>query len=541
MSIDTFMSFLAKCSCLVFISLSTVWLAACDPTAHPVGIGTESRPPNIIVILADDQRADSLGFTGHPIIKTPNIDALAAQGAFFNNAFVTSASCTPSRTSILTGQYERKHGVTFNSDSALSHEAFARTYPMILKENGYFVGYVGKNHTPVGKSEKGFGYDSGVFEAGFDYWYGNHGHMGFYPKKRHPVYEGAGPDTQVEILRDGVLNFLSPDPGFSSAYPELKPRPQDKPFALLVNFNLPHSNGVSSMEQKPGDPELYRTTYRELLDAMPIPETYIAYEEIATPRIPKHIYANEYIKSYSYVKTPGSLKEHTLREGQTITGIDQFVGKVVEVLKEQGLADNTIIVYLSDHGVQHGEHGLGGKMLLYEESIRVPFIIYDPRIAVDHGGKRLDEIVLSIDIFPTLLDLARIPIPEANQGRSLQPLLKGEADSWRLDFFLENMFMGQGYPRIEAVRNERFKYIRYFDPEKNQPHRFSLMASIEGEQAVYEELFDLEADPLERRNLAGDPDYSATLEQMRRRCHELLLEAKDGDAPPDTYLNLRKK
>ena len=129
------------------------------------------KAPNVVVILADDQRADYLGCAGHPIVKTPNIDQLAAAGIRFKNAFATTAACTPNRTCILTGQYERKHGVTFGSSSSLSVEAFAETYPMQLRQAGYYVGYVGKNHSPIGLSSKGHGYKSGVMEELFDYWY----------------------------------------------------------------------------------------------------------------------------------------------------------------------------------------------------------------------------------------------------------------------------------------------------------------------------------------------------------------------------------
>ena len=127
--------------------------------------------PNILVILSDDQRADHLGVNGHPVLQTPNLDNLAEEGMNFRNAFASSTACTPNRTCILTGQYERKHGVNFNSGSSLKEEAWERTYPMLLKKAGYYVGYVGKNHTPIGKSGQGVGYQSGVMDCSFNYWY----------------------------------------------------------------------------------------------------------------------------------------------------------------------------------------------------------------------------------------------------------------------------------------------------------------------------------------------------------------------------------
>ena len=185
-----------------------VFVAACGEEETTVAKGgDEPNRPNVIVVLADDMRANYTGFEGHPLVETPNIDMLATQGTFFSNAFATSAVCTPSRTSLLTGLYERRHGVNFNSRSALTEEAFQQTYPMILKDAGYFVGYIGKNHTPVGKNADGvIGYNSGVMDESFDYWYAGHRHLGFYPKdrKQHKIFANAKADTHVEILEEGM-------------------------------------------------------------------------------------------------------------------------------------------------------------------------------------------------------------------------------------------------------------------------------------------------------------------------------------------------
>jgi len=499
------------------------------PAARPTG------RPNIIVILADDQRADYLGCAGHPIIRTPNIDALAKRGTYFVNAFVTTAACTPSRTSIMTGQYERKHGITFGSNSALKLEAFGRTYPMVLKQAGYFTGYVGKNHTPVGSRGGKVGYGSGVMEQQFDYWYGNHGHSSFYPKKRYKIYRNAADDTQVEIFQEGAVNFLDPNEKFlAGAKQFLKARPKNKPFCLMVNFNVPHSAGTLSMRMLPTDDALYRTAYRDRIKDFQMHPTYIRHAGIKTPKIPRRVYNGEYISSYNYVKTPASMREQMVRVCQTVSGIDRLTGRLVAELNRQGIADNTIIVYFSDHGIQFGEHGLGGKVLLYEQSIRVPMIICDPRMPAARRGTKVAQFALSIDIAPTLLDLAGIDVPDGMQGRSLRRLMLGEDAPWREDFFCENMFMGQNYPRIECVRGRRWKYIRYFDKKLDRPHAVSLTASIRGERPIYEELYDLAADPHETRNLAGDPKHRDALEKMRRRNAELVVLAKGGPEPPPT-------
>lgn len=497
---------------------------------------TQRNWPNIVVVLADDQRADYLGCAGHPVVRTPHVDRLAAEGVRFVNAFATSAACTPNRTCILTGQYERRHGVTFGSQSSLTLEAFVATYPMLLRQAGYHVGYVGKNHTPVGASEKGLGYASEVMERQFDYWYGNHGHSTFYPKKRHPIYRNARAETQVEIFQEGAMNFLKVNLEFAGARDFLRTKPKDRPFCLLVNFNVPHGAGTGLMQLRPTDPKLYRTAYRNRIDQMPQPETYVAEANIQTPKIPRHVYNGEYISQYDYVKTPEALRERQVRTCQTITGIDQLVGALTEELINQGLAENTIIVYTSDHGLLHGEHGLGGKVLLYEESIRVPLIIYDPRLPDSQRGKVVQELALSIDIAPTILDLAGLPVPDCMQGRSLRPLLEGKDVTWREDFFCENMFVGQNYPRIEGVRGKEWKYLRYFDKKNDQHHQLSLTASIRGEEPVYEELYHLRKDPLETTNLAGSAEHWQRLERLRRRCREFVVAAKGGPDYPRTHV-----
>lgn len=492
-------------------------------------------PPNVIVILADDQRADYLGCAGHPIVKTPNIDALAKRGIQFTNAFATSAACTPSRTSILTGQYERKHGVTFGSNSELAVEAFAKTYPMLLKKAGYYTGYVGKNHTPIGKSEQGTGYKSGVMEKAFDYWYGNHRHTLFYPKDLHQIYHDAKSDTQVEIFEEGALNFLEENPEFAAANDFLSSRPNDKPFCLLINFNVPHGAGTNSMKLKPTDSELYRTAYRDQIDEMPLPTSYIAKSD-KTPKLPLHVYNGEFIKGYNYVNNPETLRERQVRTCQTVTGIDNLVGGVVEKLRELGIDKNTIIIYSSDHGLQHGEHGLGGKVLLYEESIRVPMIVYDPRAPKSEAGKQEDQMVLNIDIAPTILELTGQPILNSMQGKSLKPLIYNQNPVWRKDIFCENMMMIQNYPRMESVRNKDWKYIRYYSKEKDQHHIFSLIAPFMGEKPIYEELFNLKDDPNEVQNLAGNTESQDILDELRQRCNTLLNEAKADNSLPNTYI-----
>jgi arylsulfatase A-like enzyme len=505
-----------------------------------------SDKPNIIYILGDDHRAEVLGCMDHPIVKTPNIDCLASEGVLFRNGFCTSPACTPSRACHYTGQWERKHGVNFNSHSSLAPEAWENSFPMRLKDAGYHIGWVGKNHVPAGEG----GYSSGYFEEVFDYWYGNHGHSGFYPKEQaggnREIYNNARADTQVEVFEEGALNFLDPQREFIErcSHP-LTARPEDKPFCLCVTFNLPHAYGTGSMELRPSDDEHYRSHYQELINDIPLPETYVASSNIETPRIPRDVYNGIYLSSYDYVRSPSALRERRVREYQTITGMDNFIGRLRETLARLQLADNTIIVFSTDHGIHHGEHGLGGKCFLYEEDLRIPLVVYDPRLKKEARGQVRDEIVVVPDLAPTVMQMVGLDVPEAMQGKSLKPLLQGETPEWREEFFSEQLLDIQNYPRSECVRTKDWKYIRYFKrtEDPNQTGQFrgtldnyndSLTSSLHGEQPVYEELFHLAKDPGEVTNLAGVTMHESKLNELRGRILFLGREAKEDNCAPMT-------
>jgi arylsulfatase A-like enzyme len=439
----------------------------------------------------------------------------------------------PNRTSLLTGQWERRHTVGWNSARALSSEQWEKTFPMVLKQKGYVTAYVGKNHTP------------GLRCWDFDYYYATReSHTGFYPKDDYPIFRNATLDTQPEILGEGAANFLETNQRFVERGGEhagvfLRERAKDKPFFLYVNFNVPHNWGTGHMKQLPSDDELYRTAYREVKSQMPLPETYIAMAEVKEPKLPKSLYSAEnQSASYKYIRTPEAMSEQSVRISQTVTGIDRVVGQIQEQLRRIGQADNTIIIYSSDNGLLQGEYGYGGKNWLYDPSIRVPLIIYDPRLPAEQRRRRVEELVVSQDVAPTILDLCGIAAPDSMQGRSLSPLLRGEELEWRRDFLCENLMLLHGYPLIQGVRSTEWKYIRYFP--SSAPEGFKgyyicpdylheLNLGLNGEEPAYEELFHLADDPLERHNLATDPEHSSQLAAMRVRCIELLRETR-GDS-----------
>lgn len=519
--------------------------------ASVVPVSADTRP-NLVFLLTDDHRRDQLGCYGNSVIETPHLDRLAAEGVLFENASVTSAICTPSRASYFLGQYERRHGVNFNSGTSLSARAWAESFPVLIREAGYFTGYVGKNHVAIGAR----GYKTGLIEASFDYWYGAHGHLRFYPKDHHPVFRAARSDTQIELLAEGADGFLGGNADhLASAGAFLGKRPDDKPFLLMVAFNLPHGAGTSTMQRREQDDDLYKSAYRDRLGSMPIASTYKPKSEIVTPKLPADVAHVEYRQGgYDYVNQEDTLRERMVRQHQTVTGIDRFVGELREMLVASGVADNTVIVVASDHGLMLGEHGLGGKALNYEPCLAIPMIVYDPRLPVARRGVREPRLVQSIDVAPTLVELAGIDPTDGMQGRSLTPLLAGRSIDWREYAYAENLWSTYfGNPRCESVRGERWKYVRYFANERELYEGFDLAAiyevnelntanyhhwltsSLRGERPDYEELFDLEVDPQETTNLAGAAEHTAVLDSMRQRCLAMARQARgDLDAAPAT-------
>ena len=518
-------------------------------------IAQSTPKPNFVFILTDDHRYDMLGATGHSLVQTPNLDQLAKDGVLFTNAHVTSAICTPSRVSIFLSQFERKHGVNFNSGTSLAEDAWEDSYPVKLRENGYYTGYIGKNHAPIGEG----GYQSGVMEASFDYWYAGHGHLSFYPKDRHAIFKAAKNDTQVELLNEGVDDFFSNEQKLEGAQHFLQSRPEDQPFCLSIAFNLPHSASTSTMKLLESDSSLYRTRYRDL--EIPLPHDYIAKKDITTPKLPPEIhFAAERQTSYDFVDTEESIKERILRSMQTVTGIDGLVGKLRATLRAQGLDENTIIVFTSDHGLFFGEFGLGGKALCYEIVTHVPMIIFNPRAPESAKGSVSDELVQTIDIAPTMLAYAGIKLPESYQGKALNALIGGGNQEVRNYLFTENLWSNHfGNPRCEAVQDKEWKYIRYYKNENLRAsvkietakmlgikqvdmmykqytpdiarYRNFVEAPLRGEEAVYEELYHLKEDPAETKNLAGKMQYKIKLEEMREAWEEKIQYARGEGVP----------
>jgi len=433
--------------------------SAPPPTSAPAG----SRP-NFVIFLTDDQRADTLSCAGHASLKTPAIDRLASQGIRFTNAFVTTAICCVSRADYLSGCYANRHGIhRFNQP--FTPEALAAIYPVLLRQAGYRVCVLGK-------------WGIGLPPAGtFDTWNAWAGQGDFFHN-----HEGQRIHNS-QMLAIWAAEFI-------------RSVPSGQPFCLIIDYKSPH------------DPYTPDPALGDLFPGVtfPMPKTYTEAEFLAQPDfIQKSEGRKRLLKLHP---TPETFQKFVHDYLSCVASVDRSVGQVLDVLKERKVADQTVTAYTSDHGLFFGEHGLTGKWLMYEESIRIPFILHDPRVAPESRGKVYDEMALSIDLAPTILELAGVQPPRPLDGQSLRSFLNGQVPpNWRQSFFYEHHFSNQGtIPRTEGIRTPRWKYITYFTKD-----------AYDCEHPIFEQLFALDRDPLEERNLINDPSSQEMLRSLREQ------------------------
>lgn len=458
---------------LFVVGVSTVVLGGEASPAEP-------RRPNILFVLTDDQSARMLGCMGNEVIQTPAMDRLASAGTLFTNAFVTTAICCSSRASILTEQYMRRHGIR-DFDTPLSAAAFAETYPALLRAAGYRTGYVGK--FAIGAPE-GAGPSLALPADRFDVWRGFPQNIGF-----RQVVDGE-PRYLTTVLEEEAVRFL-------------RSQPADRPFCLTVALKEPHGPWDYF---DPDVPDTYQDRH------IPPPATRTLDHYASQPRFIRESLSGG--PTPDTIASPEAFQDAMRVLYRLVSRADLALGRIQTALETAGLADNTVVIVSSDHGSMNGAHGLKGKWLMYEESIRVPLIIHDPRVPAAQRGQRCGRAALNIDIAPTILALAGVPIPASMQGLDLSPLVRGEAGvPWRTSWYYEHVFDTERplrpIVRSEGVREDDWKYIRY--PEVEPPA---------------EQLFDLRTDPRETHDLAADPAHAGTLARLRTSCdaHRRSLE-----------------
>jgi arylsulfatase A-like enzyme len=430
-------------------------------------IGAQPRRPNILLLVTDDQRAESLGCAGNRIIKTPNIDALAQRGVRFSNSFATTAICMSSRASLLTGMYTRVHGVD-DFIKPLAVNLLNKSYPHLLHQNGYRTGFIGK-----------WGVDAGAMPTeDFDFFRGYQGQGRYFSPGEKKHLTVIQTEQAIEFLRGCT---------------------QHQPFCLAVSFKASHVQDEGRYlpgiyAKYPYDPAL-SDYYKD--DVVPAVATKDAQRwPLMFERSMNHTREGPDFSAPNYQQTMKSLY-------RLLTGVDLAVGQILGQLKSLGLDENTAIIFTSDHGSFYGEHGFGGKWLMHEEAIRTPMIVCDPTLPIDRRGVVCPQMALNIDVPATVLDLAGITKTIGMQGRSLLPLARGQTPAWRSEWFYENHFRNAKTEPIlasEGIRTQRWKFIRYIDTDP-----------------PYEQLFDLKTDPREQINLASDPTYRDQLNDLRSR------------------------
>lgn len=463
-----------------------------------------AQRPNFLFLYSDDHRWNAMGCAGDPVIQTPELDRLAAEGVLFENAFVTTSICCVSRASVLTGQYARRHGV-HDFFKPLSEETLDGSVSSVLREHGYYTGFIGK--WGVGDSVA----KTNLGARTFDYWAGGPKQTNFWHEADCPYVLNDGihnptdnvctcpPDARgvkgVDI-RVGKANIKNPVHLETEIVPAkadqfLATRDKAKPFCLNVFLKAPH--GPWS-DWDPATEHIY--------DGQILPAPKAANPAYADDR-------PEFLKKslaggtgQRWATDPQILQRQMRDYYRLITTMDMGIGKIRASLEKHGVADNTVILYISDNGHFLGDHGFAGKWLMHEESIRVPAIAYDPRAPKRRRGRRCEGMVLNIDMGPTMIDLAGIPAPAHMQGMSIAPLFQNSKAKWRDEWFYEHLYEHNGAiePSV-GVRGTRWKYTRYY---KQDP--------------VYETLYDLKHDPEELTDLARDPAFAEKLAELRTRC-----------------------
>ncbi len=492
-----------RSSLLIIGLISGLFSTGCNKRAH----NPESNQVNILFILTDDQRWDALGYAGNTVIKTPNLDNLAKQGLYFHNAFVTTAICCASRASILTGQYARSSGV----EDFFTPIRLETTYPRYLRDAGYYTGFIGK----WGTQENDTGYFMQATDL-FDFWAGCMGQSNYWHERncnyvlnngtteKHHFFCNCPPDSagkHGEEIRTGKANMKDPVHQETYVIPDkvskfLDHRDPGKPFCLSVSFKAPHGPWSDHDEM-----------FEKLYEDAPMPVAASVNEADALLRPEFLRQSLNGLRDMNVIRTGHDVKgplQKSMREYyRLISGADYALGKILDELRKRGLSDNTVIIFYSDNGHFMAEHGFTGKWLMYEESMRVPGFIFDPRHITKGASTR--EMVLNIDLAPTILELAGIKVPLQMQGKSLLPLLEDPDRPFREDFFYEHLYRHlEGYQHIErseGVRTRNWKYIHY----------------INQKGSVAEELYNLAIDSNEMKNLSHDPAFANVMDSLRGR------------------------
>ena len=462
--------------------------------------------PNILFIMSDDHAAHAMSCYGSRINQTPNLDRIARGGMRFDNCFCTNSICGPSRATILTGTYNHINGMTTLGTKMDNRQL---NCAKLLRASGYQTALIGKWHLGQGPE---------YWPTGFDHY---------------NILQGQGPYFDPEMVRDGekvqyqgyttdIITDLSLD--------WLRERDQERPFCLFYHHKAPHRSW---------EPDEKHAHMYDDMD-IPEPETFnddyanrSAAAAAAKMRVESDLNERDLKQPVPEGLTPAQEKSWKYQRYikdylRVIAAVDDNVGRVLDYLDEEGLAEDTLVIYTSDQGFFLGDHGWYDKRFMYEESLRMPFVLRYPREV--EAGTANDAIVLNADFAPLFLDLAGVPIPEEFQGHSFRPLLKGRTPpDWRQAMYYR-YWMHKAHHHVYAhygIRTKHYKLIYYYADALGQPG-----ALDESDEPEWE-LFDLQRDPGELHNVYHDPEYAGTVKELKDELHHLQEDVGDQRYPED--------
>ena len=457
---------------------------AVPDTIEPVAI-ENARPRNVVFILSDDHRYDAMSFMGHQFAETPHMDSMAKNGVHLKNAFVTTSLCSPSRASILTGLYTFRHRVIDNNRLVPDGTLF---FPQYLQKSGYSTGYVGKWHM-------GGHHDNP--RPGFDYWvsFKGQGH-----------YLAPGPNYTLNVngkrvkqkgyitteLTDYAIDFLK------------QQQNSDKPFFLYLSHKAVHANFTPQ--------DKYAQKFADKPFQRPASETKLRDNSRNLPQWLLHQRNSWHGVDFPY-HSDLNIEQYYKRYCESLCSVDDSVGAVLSQLRNMGIHDETLVIYMGDNGFMFGEHGLIDKRVAYETSIRVPLLMQCPELF--QGGTVVDKMVANIDIAPTVMAAMGLQKPAHMDGSSFIELAQGRDVTWR-DYFLYVYYWEKNFPQsptVFSLRSDRYKYSTYYGLWDT------------------DEFFDIQTDPMEQNNLIHDPAFKKRTKEMENHLYQMMDRLGGMDIP----------
>ncbi|MHA6480921.1 sulfatase family protein [Paenibacillus sp. strain BS8-2] len=460
-----------------------------------------NKRPNIVFIMSDDHAAHAISSYGSLINETPNIDRIAKEGMRFDNCFCTNSICSPSRAATLTGTYNHINGIKTIFDE---FDGRQQTLPKLLQADGYQTSIIGKWH---------LGHGGMSDPTGFDYW-NILPHQGEYidPDMIEMGVQKKYKGYVTDLITDMSIKWIDNCD-------------KDRPFMLMCHHKAPHRSWVPDEKHAHmyedvdiPEPPTFHDTYDNRAEAAAAALMRVDRDlnDRDLKQKPPEGLSDSELKSWKYQRY---MKDYL----RCVASIDDNVGRLLDYLEEQGLAEHTIVVYTSDQGFFLGDHGWYDKRFMYEESLRMPFLIRYPELI--KPGTAADRIAVNVDFAPTFLELAGLPIPADMQGASFVPLLRGEnPEGWRRSMYYrywEHMSPPHRVYSHYGLRTERYKLIYYYSESLGST------GALDDPKEKEWELFDLEVDPAEMRSVYAEPEYAAIVKQLKEELYALKLELKD--------------